>query len=135
MNFIVVFLLTFLWTFICFLLLRFLHWFIVKNIFYKYILWDSLIYSLYFSIFNVIVLLTENNDKSYVLSNWLYDAIFFILFFVIIPVLYNTFKGKFLKKHLELKTIYYPIIEFLIFITWFICAGSIQTFVFSNFIN
>lgn len=118
--------------FASFSLLRCVHWILVKDIFYKYILLDSLIFSWLFILIPLILSLFFNLKEP---NPW-EQALYFLFMFVILPVLYNTVKGWFIvKKHPKLKNEYYPIVEFLIYILWIICWLAGSNIIISKFIG
>lgn len=91
----------------------------IKDLFYKYIILDSLIYSLYISFIILLgYIIPDSVEKN--LNQW-HSAIIFLVFFVILPIIYNTIKWYFLiENHPKFKTIYYPIIEIFIYVIWLV---------------
>lgn len=121
-NLILLIFLLFCSSFLIFWLLRLVHGVLVKDIYIKYIIFDGMVYWLYFSVFSIFWFLENRTTNIFGTK----ELIFMVLFIIILPIVYNTIKWYYLKNHPKLKTIYYPIIEFLIFVLWATCTASIS---------
>ncbi len=117
------YLLFFLISFTLFSILRILHWRIVKDVYKKYIIYDSLFYSWFYL---GLILYWDYYESIYDYWN---SALFFLIYFVIIPIIYTTCKWYFILDHPKLKSIYYPLIELAIYIFWSVSVWLITEFI------
>lgn len=97
--------------FLSFFVLKYLHCFILKDIYWKYILIDSSILSLYFWI-----LFSAINYYGDTIPDHIFILTYFLIWMVTIPSLYSIIKKHFIMDHPKIATWHYPIFEFLIFI-------------------
>lgn len=117
MNDLVLIILSVFSLFVSFFFIRLMFWLLAKDMFYKYFIIDSLIFSLLLWLSWFITgtgilqkeweyLISDNNGS-------------FLLVIIIIPLIYNTLKWYYIvEKHPKLKNEYYPAVELVVYMFW-----------------
>lgn len=116
------------WYFIAFILIKIVHWILIKDIYKKYIFIDWLILSIYFWLIFWI-----SKTISLDTSPW-EDAIIILIGIFLIPSIYSISKKSFLSSHPHIANEYYPVWEFIIFtlslILWMAISSNLNTLLF-----
>lgn len=100
--------------FCSFFLLQYLHCYLVKDRYWKYIIINSLIVAIYLWLLIWTILINEKNTPFPVLI-----ISYFFVWIVIVPSIYSIIKKHFIMDHPKIATWHYPIFDFFIFIFGF----------------